>query len=152
MNDDEIEEPFKKGNSRNRPGGYSMAVSKLLETLQRAEAEFHAIEDKHSARKFRAAKFLRDTAENTMAYFRTNGLPDQRTMRRIEKSYWLGHQATLTATGGRHRPFEMNQREYSHRTRQLKAGRTNFGRADCYRPGEERRSPTERVGRDTRRL
>lgn len=152
MGQNELEEPVETNDSQNDTTGNSSAVSKLFETLERADAEFHATRDEDKAKKYLAAKFLRDTAENTMAYFYKNGLHKHEMIPRIKEAYRLGQKKAAAATGGRLRPFEMDPKEYGHRHRQLRNGRTNFGRADCYRPGERRRPSNEKTGRYTRRL
>ncbi|WEW57405.1 hypothetical protein PRK78_002872 [Emydomyces testavorans] len=116
-------------------------VSKMLDTLARARAEFYSVDESKRGSKYLAAKFLRDTAENTLTYFRETGLENHEMMPRIMEAYQLGHEKTVEATGGRLRPFEMGSRDYHYRTRQLRNTRLNYGRSDCYRPGERRALP-----------
>ncbi|EEP75517.1 conserved hypothetical protein [Uncinocarpus reesii 1704] len=123
------------------------AISKMLDTLEQAEDEFHSINESQRGAKYLAAKFLRDTAENTLAYFKANGLGGHRMIPRIEAAYKLGYKKAMVETGGRARPFEMNSDEYCFRARQLRDARPNYGRADCYRPGEAfSLSPPRRPG------
>ncbi|EER24528.1 hypothetical protein CPC735_058980 [Coccidioides posadasii C735 delta SOWgp] len=141
----ELESPAEKKESSRTLGDSDSAISKMLDTLERAKKEFHAVDEKERGAKYLAAKFLRDTAENILAYFRENGLQRHELVPHIKSAYWLGYKKTLAATGGRARPFEMSSDQYRYRERQLRDTRPNFGRADCYRPRERNASPADRA-------
>ncbi|KAI1950456.1 hypothetical protein LOZ57_002015 [Ophidiomyces ophidiicola] len=109
-------------------------IARMLKTFSKAKSEFHSIRNSDKGSKYLAAKFLRDTAENTLTYFRDMGIHDHEMIPHIKAAYWLGHNKTLEDTG-RARPFEMGTEDYGIRARRLRDSRLNAGRSGCYRPG-----------------
>lgn len=92
-------------------------------------------------------RFLRDTAENTILYLRTNGLFDHELIPELEKTFDYARDKAAQLSGGRKRHFDDDRdrerdgdREKRDRERRGESGekRSRSGRViDSYRPGSK---------------
>lgn len=85
-------------------------------------------------------RFLRDTAENTILYLRTNGLFDHGLIPELEKTFDYARDKAAVLSGGRKRHFDDYCERERERERERGSGekRSRSGRViDSYRPGSK---------------
>lgn len=78
---------------------------RLWSVFQRAKDEFYSIQEANSVSKQESAKFLRDTAENTL-YHLTDKNPDQRLIDELESTLEVAMHIAMTLHGGKKRKFD----------------------------------------------
>lgn len=139
-------------------------LSRILAVYAKAKADYISIYESNPEVKSRAAKFLRDTAENTLLYIKAQK-SDHRLIPELESTREMAKNKAITLCGGRKRRFEVcemdnvqgvprspkramarkhYQRDNAHyggRSREFYHGSSNYSgngrrRADCYRPDE----------------
>jgi hypothetical protein len=148
-----------------QPRGPTLSEDKLshiLAVYAKAKADYFTIDESNTEDKSRAAKFLRDTAENTLVYIRAQKA-DHRLIPELESTREMAKDKAVTLCGGRKRRFEVCEMDgvqgiprnpkraiprdyrcdeyYSGRSRgSYRSGQKYMGggrrRADCYRPHE----------------
>ncbi|KAL1957407.1 hypothetical protein VTO42DRAFT_6087 [Malbranchea cinnamomea] len=109
-------------------------IERLLLTFTNAQYEYSSTGEGDFARKRQTAKFLRDSAENALAYLQTSH-PDHYMIPLLRRTFEMAQAKCIGLNGGRKRPFEMSPEEYYRRPRRHQEAREyRYGRADCYRP------------------
>lgn len=109
-------------------------IARLLLTFTNAQYDYGAAGENDTARKRQATKFLRDSAENALAYLRVSE-PDHYMIPTLQRAFDMAQAKCIGLNGGRKRPFEMSDEEYYRRTKRNQERREyRIGRADCYRP------------------
>jgi hypothetical protein len=109
-------------------------IARLLLTFNEASFEYSNLPDTDAHRKRNAAKFLRDSAENALAYLRTSK-PDHYMLPTLKRTFEMAQAKCVWLNGGRKRPFEMNDAEYEQRAKRAMDYQMGVARgADCYRP------------------
>ncbi|ETN42054.1 uncharacterized protein HMPREF1541_03993 [Cyphellophora europaea CBS 101466] len=86
--------------ARNQPG-----LKRLISTYELAVSEYFDVESRHDDQTLRAAKYLRDTAENTIAYLKETDI-DRGKLSEIEAMYETAKQVVQNLTG-RVRKFDI---------------------------------------------
>ncbi|KAK2759182.1 hypothetical protein FQN54_003282 [Arachnomyces sp. PD_36] len=114
--------PLANGNSRaniqrtRQPKNLPVSEDKLshiLAVYAKAKADYYAIDDSSVEDKTRAAKFLRDTAENTLVYIKAQK-PDHRLIPELESTREMAKDKAITLCGGRKRRFEICEMNNVH--------------------------------------
>lgn len=147
-----------------QPNGLTVIEDKLshiLAVYAKAKADYFVIDESDVEKKSRAAKFLRDTAENTLLYIKAQK-SDHRLIPELESTHEMAKDKAITLSGGRKRRFEVCDMDnvqgvpkkpkraitkrhyqagneyYERRSRDFHRGSSYTGggrrRADCYRP------------------
>jgi hypothetical protein len=80
-------------------------LARLWEVYDRARAEYLAVADTNDVEELTAAKFLRDTGENTILYL-TNKNVDAIMMAELEATYNMAKARVVSLTGGKKRKFD----------------------------------------------
>ncbi|KAL3478591.1 hypothetical protein BJX99DRAFT_256240 [Aspergillus californicus] len=112
----------------------NVRVVRLLDVYRQAKDDYFSTKERDGVDSLIAVRFLRDSAENTLRYLRTNGLLKHPWVPDLEQTFALARDKTAQILGGRKRHFdEERQRErenkYKRRARK-RAHRT----VDSYRP------------------
>lgn len=140
-------------------------LSRILAVYAKAKADYFAIDESDIEDKFSAAKFLRDTAENTLVYIKAQKA-DHRLIPDLESTREMAKDKAITLCGGRKRRFEICEMDnvhgvpkhpkraitkkhyqnsseyYGRRPREFQRSSSSYPgndrrrRADCYRPYE----------------
>lgn len=139
-------------------------LSRILAVYAKAKADYFATDESDREDKSRAAKFLRDTAENTLVYIKAQK-SDHRLIPDLESTREMAKDKAITLCGGRKRRFEVCEMDnvqgvprnpkramarkhyqrdseyYGGRSREFYHGSSSYSgggrrRADCYRPDE----------------
>ncbi|KAK2812956.1 hypothetical protein FQN50_000977 [Emmonsiellopsis sp. PD_5] len=83
-------------------------LSRSLVTFSSAQREYNSVPDTDVVAKSRAAKFLRDTAENTLNYLRARHM-DHYMVPELEAAFQMAKEKAIALSGGRKRPFEIHE-------------------------------------------
>lgn len=86
-------------------------VERLTSVYQQAKRDYENVAGADSAAKLDAARFLRDTAENTIVYFRriredTGNYVSTELMRDLEQAFMSASASVVSLNGGRKRKFD----------------------------------------------
>ncbi|KKZ65471.1 hypothetical protein EMCG_08703 [[Emmonsia] crescens] len=123
------------------------SLSRILATFSNAQREYKLISDSDVVAKSRAAKFLRDTAENALNYLHARKM-EHDMVPKLEAAFQMAKEKAITLSGGRKRPFEIyevgcsrrrpssssSSSQYARRSSQSHSYRVSRPRGDCYRP------------------
>jgi len=122
----------------------------MLAIYHRAKEDYHSIKRRDNVEPLHAVRFLRDTAENTILYLRTNGFFDHELIPELERTFDYARDKAAQLSGGRKRHFDddwereresdrnRNRRKRGMKERSGESGekRSRSGRViDSYRPG-----------------
>ena len=77
----------------------------LWSVYEQAKADYLAVAEKHNYSTAKAARFLRDTAENTLMYLE-NKNTDPIMMAELEATYQMAKSMAVSLTGGKKRKFD----------------------------------------------
>ncbi|ODM19628.1 hypothetical protein SI65_04613 [Aspergillus cristatus] len=117
-------------------------VTRMLAVYHRAKEDYQRIKRRDNVEPLHAVRFLRDTAENTILYLRTNGFFEHELITELERTFDYARDKAAQLSGGRKRHFDDDwerQRERDRdRDRRGESGekRSRSGRViDSYRPG-----------------
>lgn len=105
----------------------------MLKIFSAAQSEYHCTPDSDREEKFKAAKFLRDSAENTLKYLVEN---DSRhfMVPILRSEFEMARKKAVEMNGGKKRPFEV-ERGYRPRHRRVEyESKPVRGVWDSYRP------------------
>ncbi|KAK2731973.1 hypothetical protein FQN55_004301 [Onygenales sp. PD_40] len=83
-------------------------LARSLVTFSSAQREYNSVTDTDVVAKSRAAKFLRDTAENTLNYLRARNM-DHYMVPELEAAFQMAKEKAIALSGGRKRPFEIHE-------------------------------------------
>ncbi|EEH06807.1 conserved hypothetical protein [Histoplasma capsulatum G186AR] len=127
------------------------SLSRILTTFSNAQREYKLISESDVVAKSRAAKFLRDTAENALNYLHARNM-EHDMVPTLEAAFQMAKEKAITLSGGRKRPFEIHEVDcsrvgktaassaassrYGRRSSQTRSrcARASRRRGDCYRP------------------
>ncbi|OAX79909.1 hypothetical protein ACJ72_05765 [Emergomyces africanus] len=142
----------KNGHIKNHPKELKTindGLSRILATFSNAQREYKLISDSDVVAKSRAAKFLRDTAENALNYLHARNMQHD-MVPKLQAAFQMAKEKAITLSGGRKRPFEVHEVDcrrgqcsassprYTRRSSQSQpqshAYRSSRPRGDCYRP------------------
>lgn len=85
-------------------------ATRLWTVYDQAKEEFYAIAEPNSIAKQKAAKFLRDTAENTLQYLQDRH-GDLRLLREVETNLEVSKHIAMALHGGKKRKFDQPEPE-----------------------------------------
>ncbi|ODH21109.1 hypothetical protein ACO22_05704 [Paracoccidioides brasiliensis] len=88
------------------------SLSRILATFSNAQQEYKAIPDSDVVAKSRAAKFLRDTAENALTYMHSRQMKHHMAPE-LEVAFQMAKEKATALSGGRKRRFEVHDHDYS---------------------------------------
>ncbi|KLJ09629.1 hypothetical protein EMPG_14955 [Blastomyces silverae] len=127
------------------------SLSRILSTFSNAQREYKLIADSDVVAKSRAAKFLRDTAENALNYLHARNM-EHAMVPTLEAAFQMAKEKAIALSGGRKRPFEIHEADckrgggkptpstsssasrFARRRSQPHCYRVSRPRGDCYRP------------------
>ncbi|PGH07010.1 hypothetical protein GX51_02050 [Blastomyces parvus] len=127
------------------------SLSRILSTFSNAQREYKLIPDSDVVAKSRAAKFLRDTAENALNYLHARKIEHDMAPT-LEAAFQMAKEKAIALSGGRKRPFEIHEADckrgggkptslmsssasrFARRRSQPHCYRGSRPRGDCYRP------------------
>ncbi|OJD21710.1 hypothetical protein ACJ73_06948 [Blastomyces percursus] len=127
------------------------SLSRILSTFSNAQREYKVIPDSDVVAKSRAAKFLRDTAENALNYLHARKMKHD-MVPTLEAAFQMAKEKAIALSGGRKRPFEVNEADCKRGGGKLASSmsssasrfarsrfqphcyRVSRPRGDCYRP------------------
>ncbi|EQL36114.1 hypothetical protein BDFG_02366 [Blastomyces dermatitidis ATCC 26199] len=127
------------------------SLSRILSTFSNAQREYKLIPDSDVVAKSRAAKFLRDTAENALNYLHARKM-EHAMVPTLEAAFQMAKEKAIALSGGRKRPFEIHEADckreggkpassmsssasrFAKRRSQPHCYRASRPRGDCYRP------------------
>ncbi|OJD14335.1 hypothetical protein AJ78_05300 [Emergomyces pasteurianus Ep9510] len=87
------------------------SLTRILATFSNAQREYQLISDSDVVAKSRAAKFLRDTAENALNYLHARNMQHD-MVQKLEAAFQMAKEKAIALSGGRKRPFEINEVDY----------------------------------------
>ncbi|KAL4919543.1 major facilitator superfamily domain-containing protein [Aspergillus aurantiobrunneus] len=85
-------------------------VTRLLDVYHQAKKDYFTTKERDGVDSLPAVRFLRDSAENTLRYLRTNGLSDNRFVPDLERTFIIARDKTAQILGGRKRHFDEDNR------------------------------------------
>ena len=100
-------------------------LTRLWSVYQRARSEFHAVTDamdRSPNQTSAAARFLRDSAENTLQYLKTSKDTDPIVLAELEGTYRMANDVADSLAGGRKRKFEAVETNSKMKTK-IRAGK-----------------------------
>ncbi|KAL3467905.1 major facilitator superfamily domain-containing protein [Aspergillus heterothallicus] len=93
-------------------GRPDVRVDRLLEVYQQAKEDYFKIKARDGVESLPAVKFLRDSAENTLRYLRSNGLSHHVWVPDLEENFAIARDKAAHLLGGRKRHFDDDQRRH----------------------------------------
>lgn len=111
-------------------------VAAMFKTFRKAQSEYDSVRNTNHQSKYKAAKFLRDSAENTHKYLLEND-PGHHMIPLLKGVFNMAQAKTMAMNGGKKRPFEYSEEEDgmgARRRQRQKMRKRQKIRGDCYRP------------------
>lgn len=87
-------------------------VDRILAIYHRAKEDYHRTRGIEDVEPLSSIRFLRDTAENTILYLRTNGLFDHASLPELEETFQWTKNRAAELSGGRKRNFDHDNGGY----------------------------------------
>lgn len=87
-------------------------VDRILTIYHRAKEDYYRTRGIEDVEPLSAIRFLRDTAENTIWYLRTNGLFDHASLPELEETFQWTKNRAAELSGGRKRNFDYDNGGY----------------------------------------
>lgn len=87
-------------------------VRRLLDVYFEAKKDFYNLKDADYLDKAQAARFLRDTAENTLNCFRAHGLMSHRMVPELKRMFQHAKDKATEFLGGKKRRFEIEESQW----------------------------------------
>ncbi|PKY05480.1 hypothetical protein P168DRAFT_340888 [Aspergillus campestris IBT 28561] len=113
-------------------------ITRLLSTYQAAKDDYFGSLQKNGMVSMDAARFLRDTAENTLRYLRSNGLAEEKggLVTELEYTFAAARDKATALSGGRKRHFDEGDGGGGggHESRRRGGKRSRRVMMDSYRP------------------
>jgi hypothetical protein len=103
-------------------------VARILAIYVKAKDEYYNLDDSQPVQKLQAARFLRDTAENTLNYLHACHCSEHSMIPELAENFEIAKEKATQLSGGRKRRFEIME------TGDQPLQRAKRRRADCYRP------------------
>ena len=131
-----IEQPYPTASPDMEP-----KLTNLWNVYQRAKADYLVVANDKNHATARAARFLRDTAENILSYL-GNKNRDPIMMAELDATYRMAKEAAVSLTGGKKRKFDVGETDRGMGTRRGYGGppNTRYGQVGTQRYGSMRRS------------
>ena len=107
-------------------------LKRLWSVYENARSDYLAVKDNHDRTKLTGAKFLRDTAENTLEYLKGKHV-DALMMAELEGTFRMAKSIVVDLSGGKKRKFDraemVDTREATRRPSSF-PGRPHYGRLE----------------------
>ena len=126
-----LEEADKNRSSDSVTTSADEKVARIISIYLRAKDDYFSLDDSNLTEKLRAARFLRDTAENSLNYLHALDCMEHRLVPELEEIFEHAKNKATQLSGGRKRRFEISEAAASKR---LRVSRSNPGCTDRYRP------------------
>ncbi|KAL2003213.1 hypothetical protein VTN02DRAFT_4620 [Thermoascus thermophilus] len=114
-------------------------IAHILEVYAKAKDDYYNQDYTNIAKKLNAARFLRDTAENTLNYIRAHGMGEHSMVLELKDTFETMKEKATILSGGRKRRFEITEADKRFPPTPVKRPFERFPgpanrRPDYYRP------------------